>query len=764
MHVISTGKITGICLILLLCISKAWAFTPFVVKDIKLEGLERISFGTVFNYLPLRVGEKMDETRSAEVISALYKTGFFDDIRLSRRGDTLIIKVTERPAIASVTTTGNKDITDEQLKDVLKRIGLTQGRVFDPSLLDNVKQELQRQYFSNGKYGVKIDTKVTPIERNRVNIAIDIHEGSVAKIRRINIVGNRVFPEKVLLDQFDLGPPNLFSFYTKNDQYSKQKLAADLEKLRSYYLDRGYINFNIESTQVTITPDKKDVYITVNIFEGEKYFIDHVDIAGDMVVPKAQLQKLVTVKPGDVFSRKQISQTTTSIGDRLGRDGYAFANVNPVPDIDKDKKRVSLTFYVDPGKRVYVRRINISGNAKTRDEVIRRELRQMEGAWLSTDKVKRSRIRLQKLGFFDDVSVETPAVPGTSDQVDVDFNVSERPSGSLTAGFGYSQSQGFLVNASVSQDNFFGTGKHVSATLDNSSVNTIYSLAYTNPYYTLDGVSRGFTAFYRSTDAGQANIADFSSITYGTGVNYGIPLSEYNRLSAGVDLEHTYLKTTTTTPQTYVDFLNKNSYNFDIIKLSTGWSHDTRNRAIFADRGMYQNLNGQVAVPGGGLTFYKLSYRQLVYVPLSKELTLSLNGRVSYGDGYGNTTNLPFFENFFAGGADSVRGFRVNSLGTKENDRALGGAFLTVANTELIFPVPFVGETKSLRLSAFFDIGNVYDTINDFDAAQLRGGAGVSVIWISPIAPLTFSFGWPVLKKPGDQTQIFQFTLGAFAF
>ncbi len=763
---ISTGKITGICLILLLYVSKAWAFTPFVVKDIKLEGLERISVGTVFNYLPLRVGEEMDPARSAEVISALYKTGFFDDIRLARRADTLVISVTERPAIASVKTTGNKDITDEQLKDVLKRIGLTQGRVFDPSLLDSVKQELQSQYFSNGKYGVKIDAKVTPIVRNRVNIAIDIHEGSVAKIRRINIVGNSVFSEKELLDQFDLGPPGLFSFYTKNDQYSKQKLAGDLEKLRSYYLDRGYINFNIESTQVTITPDKKDVYITVNIFEGEKYFIDNVAIAGDTVVPKAQLQKLVSVKSGDVFSRKKISQTTTAIGDRLGKDGYAFANVNPVPDIDKDKKRVSLTFYVDPGKRVYVRRINISGNAKTRDEVIRRELRQMEGAWLSTDKVKRSRVRLQKLGFFDDVSVETPAVPGTSDQVDVDFNVNERPSGSLTAGVGYSQSQGFLVNASVSQDNFFGTGKRVSATVDNSSVNTIYSLAYTNPYYTLDGVSRGFTGFYRSTDAGQANIADFSSITYGTGVNYGIPLSEYNRLSVGLDYEHTYLKTTTSTPQNYIDFLNKNSYNFDIFKLSTGWSHDTRNRAIFADRGMYQSLSGQVAVPGGGLTFYKVTYRQQVYVPLSKELTLSLNGRVSYGDGYGNTTQLPFFENYFAGGADSVRGFRVNSLGTKDpaTGRAVGGSFLTVANTELIFPMPFVGDTKSLRLSAFFDIGNVYDTVSDFNTGQLRGGAGVSVIWISPIAPLTFSFGWPVLKKPGDQTQFFQFTLGAFAF
>jgi outer membrane protein insertion porin family len=764
--VISTGKITGILLIVLLCISKAWAFDSFVVKDIKVEGLERISLGTVFNYLPLRVGEEIDSTRSAEIIRALYKTGFFEDIRLARKDDTLIISVTERPAVASVKATGNKDISDDQLKDVFKRIGLAQGQVFDPSLLDSVKQELQRQYFSNGKYGVKIDTKVTPLERNRVDVAIDIHEGSVAKIRQIDIVGNTVFSEKELLGQFDLGPPNLFSFYTKNDQYSKQKLAGDLEKLRSYYLDRGYINFNIESTQVTITPDKRDVYITVNIFEGEKYYVSRVGLTGEMVVPKDELQKLIAITPGDVFSRKKISDTTTKIGDRLGRDGYAFANVNTVPEVDKEKKQVALTFYVDPGKRVYVRRINISGNAKTRDEVIRREMRQMEGGWISTDKVKRSRVRLQKLGYFDDVSVETPAVPGTSDQVDVNFNVNERPSGSLTAGFGYSQSQGFLVNASVSQDNFFGTGKRVSATLDNSSVNTIYNLSYTNPYYTLDGVSRGFSAFYRSTDAGQANIADFSSITYGTGVNYGIPLSEYNRGSLGLDYEHTYLKTTSTTPQSYIDFLNENSYKFDILKLSTGWSHDTRNRAIFADRGIYQNLTGQVAVPGGGLTFYKLSYRQLVYVPLSKELTLSLNGRVSYGDGYGSTTQLPFFENYFAGGVDSVRGFKVNSLGPFDSvsGRALGGSFLTVGNAELIFPVPFAGETKSLRLSAFFDIGNVFETVSSFNAGELRGGAGMSVIWISPIAPLTFSLGWPVLRKPGDETQLFQFTLGAFAF
>lgn len=759
------GKITGLFLILLLCISRAWAFEPFVVKDIKIEGLERISSGTVYNYLPLRAGDKLDDSRSADVIRALYKTGFFKDVRLSREGGTLIISVTERPAIASVTTTGNKDISKDQMNQVFKRIGLTRGRIFDPSLLDNVRQELRNQYFSSGKYGVKIDTKVTDVPRNRVNIAIHIHEGAVAKIHRITIVGNHVFKEGTLLDRFQLGTPDLLSWYSKNDQYSKQKLAGDLETLRSFYLDRGYINFNIESTEVSISPDKKDVYITVNIFEGRKYTISGIDIAGRTVVPKSELRKLISTKPGDTFSRKQISDTASKISDRLGEEGYAFANVNPIPDIDKTKKQVSLTFFVDPGKRVYVRRINISGNEKTRDEVVRRELRQMESAWLSTSKVKRSRIRLQKLGFFKDVSVETPSVPGANDQVDVNFDVTERASGSLTAGFGYSQNQGFLLNAAISQRNFFGSGKQVSLTFDNSFFNTIYSFAYTNPYYTVDGVSRGFTGFYRKTNAGRANIANFLSDTYGGGVNYGFPISEYNRYNLSLEYEYSALKSTSTTPPTFVNFLDNNGYNFDIIRLSTGWTHDTRNRAILANRGQYQNLNLVLGAPGG-LTFYKVTYHQLGYIPLSKDLTLFLNGRVSYGDGYLGTTELPFFEHFYAGGGQSVRGFRVNSLGPKYNGLALGGSFATIGNVQMIFPVPFLGESqaRSLRLSAFFDIGNVFKDVQAFDPAQLRASVGLAVMWMSPMAPLTFSFGFPVVKKPGDETQIFQFNIGAFAF
>ena len=762
---IYTGKITGLFLILLLFISKAWAFEAFVVKDIKLEGLQRISSGTVYNYLPLRAGDKLDESRSADVIRALYKTGFFRDVRLSREGDTPIISFTERPAISSVTTTGNEDISKDQMKQVFQRIGLTRGRIFDPSLLDNVKQELRNQYFSSGKYGVKIDTKVTDIARNRVNIAITIHEGAVAKIHRITIVGNHVFDEGTLLDQFQLGTPNMLSWYTKNDQYSKQKLAGDLETLRSYYLDRGYINFNIDSTEVSISPDKKDVYITVNVFEGEKYSISRLGIAGRTVVPKSQLQKLITIKSGDTFSRKQISDTASKISDRLGEEGYAFANVNPIPDIDKDKKQVALTFFIDPGKRVYVRRIGISGNDKTRDEVVRRELRQMESAWLSTPKVKRSRIRLQKLGFFKDVSVETPSVPGANDQVDVNFDVTERASGSLTAGFGYSQNQGFLINAAISQNNFFGSGKRVSLTFDNSFFNTIYSFAYTNPYYTVDGVSRGFTGFYRKTNAGQANIASFLSNTYGGGVNYGFPVSEYNRFNLSMEYEYSALSTTGTTPPTFTDFLNQNGYNFDIIRFSTGWTHDTRNRAILANRGQYQNLNLVFGAPGG-LTFYKLTYHQLGYIPLTKSLTLFLNGRVSYGAGYLGTSELPFFEHFYAGGGQSVRGFRVNSLGPKYNGLALGGSFATIGNVQMIFPVPFLDKSKaqSLRLSAFFDIGNVYQNVQAFDPAQLRASAGLAVMWMSPMAPLTFSLGYPVVKKPGDQTQVFQFNIGAFSF
>lgn len=754
-------KILGICLLTVLCLSRAWAFEPFVIKDIRVDGLQRIAAGTVFTYLPAKVGDKIDSAAAADAIRALFKTGFFKDVRLERQGDVLVVSVVERPAIAEIKFTGNKDIETKNLKKSLKDVGFSEGQAFDRSLLDKVEQELQRQYFSQGKYGVKIKTTVTPLERNRVSIAIDVSEGKVARIKRINIVGNHAFKDEELLDTFQLTGPRLFSFFSSSDQYSKQKLAADLETLRSYYQDRGYINFNIDSTQVAITPDKKDIYITINITEGQPYTVKEVKLAGDLVVKADELAKFITVQPGAIFSRKQATETSTKLSERLGNDGYAFANVNTIPDIDKAGKQVTLTFFIDPGKRVYVRRINTIGNIKTRDEVLRREMRQMEGAWFSTEKVNRSRTRLQRLGYFDEVNVETPAVPGTTDQVDVNYSVTERSSGTLSLGVGYSQGQGFLFNTSVTQDNFLGTGNRVSAAFNNSRVNTIYSVGYTNPYYTLDGVSRGFSGYYRKTDASRANIASYTTDAFGGDVNFGIPVSENDTVNASLGYDNTKLNITSATPVEITSYVSKNGSQFNNVSLRTSWAHDTRNRFVLPDRGDLTSLSAETSVPGFSLEYYKLGVRHQHYFPLTDRLTLALNGELGYGAGFGKNTELPPFQKYYAGGANSVRGYQDNTLGpiSAVSGEPLGGQLRVVGNMELYLPVPFMKDVKSFRISAFVDAGNVFDKGN-FKAGDLRMSTGMSAIWISPIGPLSFSLAKPFRNQPGDRTQIFQFSIG----
>lgn len=757
--------------VLLLGLMLALALAPrvhaadaFAVEDIRVEGLQRIAVGTVLSYLPINVGDTFEDNRAAGVIRALFETGFFDDVSLGADGNTLVIVVKERPTIAAIAITGNKDIRTEQLTEALKSVGLAEGRVFDRSSLERMKIELERQYFSQGKYGVQVRTSVDSLADNRVDIAIDIEEGYVASILRINIVGNEAYSDEVLLSKFELGPETMFSLFSDSDQYSRRRLSGDLETLRSHYLDNGYVNFSIDSTQVTITPDKRDVYITINVTEGEQYTVSSVSLAGNLIVPEEELRGLLVIGPGQIFSRRLAQQSATAISDRLGLEGYAFSNVNPAPQLDRERREVALTFMVDPGRRIYVRRLNVSGNIRTQDEVVRREMRQMEGGWISTQKVNRSRDRLMRLGFFEDASVETPAVPGVADQVDVDFTVKERPSGSLMAGVGYSGAQGVLVNASISQDNVFGTGRRVSATVNNSSVNRVYSFSYTNPYYTLNGVSRGFNLFSRETDAAEARIADFSSDVYGFSVDYGFPISEFNRANLSLGYEHTRIKTDEGTPQSFLDFLALNSDRFDVYKLSAGITHDTRNRAILADRGRMHSISGEVAVPGSGIEYYKLRYRGLQYVPLIADFKLLLRGDVGYGNSYGDTTSLPFFENFYAGGPDSVRGYRANSLGPRDGTRPLGGAFKTVGNVELILPMPFAEENKSLRLSTFFDIGNVFADVDDFETGELRQSAGISVIWYTPLAPMTFSLGRALNARDGDDTETFQFTLGSFFF
>ncbi len=734
----------------------------FVVRDIRIEGLQRISPGTVLNYLPVKVGDEFDARRSAEAVRALFKTGFFKDIRLEREEDVLVVVVAERETISRITISGNTDIKTEDLSEALKQIGFAEGEVYDRSLLDRVEQELRRQYFSQGKYAVQVDSEVKDLGGNRVAIAIAISEGRATRIKQINIVGNKVYDDDELLKGFKLTTPTLFSFFTKSDQYSRQKLQADLEGLRSYYLDRGYINFNIDSTQVSITPDKSDVYITINVTEGDRYTVSGVKLAGDMIVPVEVLFPLVTTPRGSIFSRKDLTQTSTNISERLGDEGYAFANVNPIPDINQKDKTVALTYFIDPGKRVYVRRINFAGNSKTRDEVLRREMRQLEGAWFSTSKMNRSKTRLQRLGYFEEVNVETPAVPESDDQVDANFTVVERPSGNLLLGLGFSQGQGLIFNTSVIQDNFLGSGKRVNFAFNNSDVNRVFAVGYNDPYFTIDGISQGFDISYRETDAGNANITRYDSRVIGAGVSLGVPVSEFNFLNLGFKYERTKIDTEPGTAREVTDFLEDlGSDEFDVLRLSGSFAYDTRNKALLPDRGMFHQVRAQLAIPGADLQYYKLDYDARWFYPVTEEYVLVLQGQVGYGDGYGDTDELPFFENFYAGGPRTVRGYEENTLGPRdENGRALGGNFLVVANAELILPVPFVDELKSVRLTAFVDAGNVYGPDEDIDPGEIRLSAGLSGLWVSPFGVLTVSIAQPFNDEDGDDTQPFQFTFG----
>jgi outer membrane protein insertion porin family len=740
----------------------ALAFQPFHVTDIRVEGLQRISPGTVFNFLPVQVGDQFTQYESERTIRALYKSGYFKSVRLERDGDVLVVVVTERPAIADIKIQGNEDLETEPLLDSLKDIGLAKGQVFDRSLLDKVELELERQYYSRGKYGVKIETTVTPLERNRVDILIDISEGAVAKIRQINIVGNKVFDDKTLLSQFSQKTPNWLSFYTKDDQYSKQVLAADLETLRSYYQDRGYIKFNIDSTQVSITPDKKDIYITINITEGKQYKVREVRLSGELVVKPEKLYPDFQINAGDVFSRKRVTDTVTRISDTLGNEGYAFANVNTVPDIDEKTREVDLTFFVDPGKRVYVRRINFAGNSKTRDEVLRQELRQMEAGWFSAEKVERSRTRLQRLGFFEQVNVETPAVPGLTDEVDVNYSVTEQPSGSISLGIGYSQTSGIILNGSISQENFLGTGRRVSAAMNTSDVTTVYSFNYNNPYYTVDGISRGFGVFYTQTNFDSANISNYSTDTYGASVTYGFPISEVNSFQFTVLADSLKLKTADFSSIEIQQFVDEYGDNFNNLTLSASFAHDTLNRRIFPSEGGVRRISGETKVPGSGLQFYKVNLALQQYLPLTKLFVFQAKSDIGYGDGYGKFSEMPFFENFFAGGVRSVRGYEDNSLGPRDSQNdPLGGNFKTTGSAQILFPPPFLTDSNAVRLSLFYDIGNVFAGAGDWSASDLRMSVGLGATWLSPVGPLAVSIAQPFNDQSGDNLQQFQFTLGA---
>lgn len=747
------------CLIGLLLSSLAQAAVPFKVTDIRLEGLQRIAPGTVFTYLPVAVGDRVDDYRNDEIIRALYKTGFFRDVAVEREGEVLVVKLVERPSINSITVTGNEEISKDQLGTAMKDIGLVQGRIFNQSLLDRLEQELRGQYYSRGFYALKIESKVTALERNRVDVTVKVDEGKAARIHRINLLGNTAFSDDKLRGQFELSEPTMFSFISGSDKYAKQKLIGDLETLRSYYLDRGYLNFSVSSSQVSITPDRRDVYITINMAEGERFTVGSVRLAGELIVPEAELRDLVKIAPGDVFSRKLVTESASALTERLGDDGYAFANVNPVPEVDAQGRLVNLTFFVDPGKKVYVRQIRISGNSKTQDEVIRREMRQMEGAWVSTKQINRSRVRLQRLGYLKTVNVETPPVPGSADQVDVNVAVTEGPSGTLQAGMGYG-TNGFLVNLGVTEQNFLGTGKQVRFQYDNSRATTIYNISYTDPYYTLDGISRGFSLYSRSTDAARINIAAYSTDVLGASVNFGIPVSEYNTARFSLAAEQTGVNTNSRTPGSILNWINNYGNDFTVYRAETSWSHDKRDKVMFPTRGMIQQVNLEASMPFGDLNYAKASHRQQWYFPLPRKLILSASTRVGYGRGY-NGDELPFFENYYLGGVNSVRGFRTNSLGPRDGGRVIGGNKLVQAGLELLIPSPSEEYANTLRWSYFIDAGNVFagGVRPTFD--EIRAAHGIAVNWMTPMGVLSFSLGWPLRIQPGDDKQRFQFNIGS---
>jgi outer membrane protein insertion porin family len=749
-------------LVLLLAASTAaLAIQPFVVRDIRVEGVQRTEAGTVFTYLPVKVGERLDDEKAAQAVKALYATGFYSDVRLEAEGDVLIVFVQERPAIATIDIEGAKEFTKDNLKDGLKQAGIAESKIYDKSLVDRAEKELKRQYTSRGFYGATIKTTVTPLERNRVALRFDIEEGTVTKIADINIIGAKDFSERELLRQTKLTTPGWFTWFTKNDQYSKQQLTADLESLRSFYLNRGYLEFNIDSTQVSITPDREKIYITIAITEGPVYRVGDIKFSGDLIVKEEELRRLITLRPADVFSREKIVESTKKISDRLGNEGYSFATVNPVPDLDRAKRVAAFTFFVDPGRRVYVRRVNISGNQRTQDEVIRRELRQLEGSWYSLEKIARSKERLQRTTYFSDVSIETPTVPGTTDQVDVNVTVTERNTGQLTFGLGYSAAERLTIQASVSQANILGTGNMVAFQVSNGAVNKIYSFSYLNPYWTPDGISRGFDLFRRDVDTSTLSIASYHTYSTGAGVRFGIPVTEYDTLNLGLTIERTKLAITDTAPQRYIDFVNLFGEKSNTLRTNVSFARDTRDSLTWPTRGWLNEFGIEVGVPPMDLTYYRVNYQsQWFWTPDRLSfLTFMLNGETGYANGYRGKP-LPFFKNFYAGGVGSVRGFETASLGPRDtNGDILGGNRRFVGNFETLFPLPGYKE-KNVRLAVFADVGNVWGQDQRIRAGDLRAAVGLAVSWDSPVGPLRFSVGTPIRKSPTDKIERFQFQLG----
>jgi outer membrane protein insertion porin family len=772
----------------------ALAFDNFTISEIRVDGLSRIAPGTVFTYLPVERGDTLTSERAAASVRALYKTGFFNDVSLSHQGDILIITVKERPQISKIAIRGNKDVQEDDLRKGLKGIGLVEGESFDPLKLDEVQGELTRQYYNRGKYNVSVKTSAVNLDRNRVEVSITIAEGKAAQIKHINIVGNHTFSDHDIRKEFESNTTGWLSWYTKNDQYSREKLSGDLEKLTSYYMDRGYVDFNVDSTEVSISPDKRRIYVDADISEGTIYNVGDIKLTGELILNEADLRKLITVQPGELFSRRKVEASADAITSVLANIGYAFAEVHPIPDIDKDKHIVGINFNIEPGKRVYVRRIVFSGNAHTEDEVLRREMRQLEGAWYSQAAIDRSKIRLQRLGYFSNVTIDTPKVPGTDDQIDVDVTVAEENSGSFQFGVGYSQVQGVIASISVQQDNFFGTGDRVGVTVAQSSFIKRYELSYYEPYLTDDGLGLGYNLRHTELDQGQANIASYLTNTDSFSTYLGIPISESDTVNTQLGLSQTAITVFPgITPASFINYLVQVGHRtFHAVDAQLSWAHDTRNKYWNPTRGSLQTLSLEATLPGATVEYYKLNYRFGQYFPLNDTFTFYGHFNIGYGDSYGKIdsvdnlhnsngdgdkkeiTGLPFFENFFAGGVTDVRGFRDNTLGPYEvldptvcpstNSRCrqpLGGAFKTVGSAEVIFPLPWSdADDDRTRLSWFVDVGNVFKDYGAFDVGELRASTGISLHWRAPVGPIVINVAKPLRSEKGDDTEVLQFTFG----
>jgi|TARA_B100002003_G_scaffold248349_1_gene281937 outer membrane protein insertion porin family len=770
--------IKRISLFLLLTLARLACADVFEVLDIRVEGLQRVSAGTVFSAVSLNVGDTADEISIRQVIRELFKTGFFLDVKVGRDGDILVISVSERPSISDLQIEGNKAIETEALLEGLKQSGLESGQIFKQSTLEHIRQDLERQYVAQGRYGAKIETTVEELQRNRIQLQIDVTEGEVAGIRHINIVGNTLFSDEQLGEVLELKLPSLFSFYTKDDKYSKEKLSGDLESLESYYLDRGYVNFSIESTQVSITPDKRDVYITINIVEGDRFSVGDVEIAGELhEVPEGSIYSLLVVRKGQVFSRARMTASEERIETALGNAGYTFASATGEPVPNGKDSTLTVKFFVDAGRRAYVRRINFSGNTVTQDTVLRREMRQMEGGWASTASIERSKVRMERLGFFKAVNVETPPVPGTDDQIDVEYSVEEQPSGSISATLGYAQGTGLILGLGYQETNIFGSGNSVNVGVNRSDFQTAYNFSFFDPYYTVDGVSRGYSMFFRQSDYGDFNIATFSSDSFGGAVNYGYPISELSRINFSVGYENTHIKEGLFPAQEISEFVGNEGSYFDLVSVTGAYQMSALNRGLLPSGGRSQSVSLEMTLPGSSLEFFQLRYTGQIFFPLTRLFTLRLRTDLGFGSSYGKTKTYPFYKHFYSGGMGSVRGYEQNTLGPKSTPSEfnilrepdpIGGNVLIEGSAEILFPLPFVKDRRSLKSVLFVDAGNVFNTncpqvstfCKDFDYRALRYSAGIAVTWITGFAPISFSLSVPFNDLRGDDTEAFQFELG----